>query len=320
MLRAVAVGVVLVTALASCTSDAAQPAQPGSQASTPQSAPSSALTPDAPAPSAPSAGDARGRYVALGDSYTAGPLIPTTDLANGCLRSDHNYPSLLAADRGLRLVDVSCAGATTEDVLGPQITGGQSTVAAQLRAVTPRTDLVTLGIGGNDLELFSTLVQTCIALAPIDPQGSPCADSAQGRGLVGDLPTIGDNVAEVLRRVTRRAPDARVLLVGYLRIGPARTSCGEGIPFAAGDVAFAHRTSLALRAQLRRAAARTGVEFVDMFARSRGHDLCSPEPWVNGAENLPGVAAALHPLEVGMRAIADTIDGRLGARVGASGG
>ena len=27
------------------------------------------------------------RYAALGDSFTAGPLIPTTDLASGCFRS-----------------------------------------------------------------------------------------------------------------------------------------------------------------------------------------------------------------------------------------
>ena len=37
-----------------------------------------------------------GRYVALGDSFSAGPLIPTTDLAGGCARSDHNYPPLVA--------------------------------------------------------------------------------------------------------------------------------------------------------------------------------------------------------------------------------
>ena len=37
-------------------------------------------------------------YVALGDSYTAGPIIPVqqTDPL-GCLRSDHNYPHLVAA-------------------------------------------------------------------------------------------------------------------------------------------------------------------------------------------------------------------------------
>jgi hypothetical protein len=40
-------------------------------------------------PPPPGSGD---QYVALGDSYTAGPLIPTqlSDPA-GCQRSDHNY-------------------------------------------------------------------------------------------------------------------------------------------------------------------------------------------------------------------------------------
>ena len=37
------------------------------------------------------------RYVALGDSYTAAPLVPDTDTTNGCLRSTNNYPALVAA-------------------------------------------------------------------------------------------------------------------------------------------------------------------------------------------------------------------------------
>ena len=55
------------------------------------------------------------RYVSLGDSYAAGPLIPPqTSLPVGCLRSDRNYPSLLAATLGAaEHVDVSCSGATT---------------------------------------------------------------------------------------------------------------------------------------------------------------------------------------------------------------
>src|SRR3989442_5352690 len=37
-------------------------------------------------------------YVALGDSYTAGPVIPVQQNDPlGCLRSDHNYPHLVAA-------------------------------------------------------------------------------------------------------------------------------------------------------------------------------------------------------------------------------
>jgi hypothetical protein len=61
-------------------------------------------------------------YVALGDSYTAGPPIPvqeTTPL--GCLRSDHNYPYLVAAALGVvEFRDPSCSGAETEDMTQPQ--------------------------------------------------------------------------------------------------------------------------------------------------------------------------------------------------------
>jgi len=60
-----------------------------------------------------------GRYVALGDSYTAGPLIPNQVDLN-CLRSDHNYPTLASASiHSSSFVDVSCSGATTNDVLNP---------------------------------------------------------------------------------------------------------------------------------------------------------------------------------------------------------
>ncbi|MFI6490884.1 hypothetical protein [Streptomyces sp. NPDC050564] len=42
---------------------------------------------------APAAASLKGPYVALADSYTAGPKIPgRTGGPAGCDRSDHNYP------------------------------------------------------------------------------------------------------------------------------------------------------------------------------------------------------------------------------------
>ena len=35
-------------------------------------------------------------YVAMGDSYTAAPFVPLTDVAYGCFRSSNNYPKLVA--------------------------------------------------------------------------------------------------------------------------------------------------------------------------------------------------------------------------------
>src|SRR6185312_16095982 len=92
-----------------------------------------------------------GRYVALGDSYTSGPLIPTQVDLN-CVRSNRNYPALTAAAIGSSaFVDVSCGGATTDDILN----AGSGTlgvpVPAQVNAVTAATALVTIGIGGNDI-------------------------------------------------------------------------------------------------------------------------------------------------------------------------
>src|SRR4051795_7220746 len=93
-------------------------------------------------------------YVAMGDSYSAGPLIPTTDLAGGCARSDHNYPSLLADRLHVRsFVDTTRSGAAAGHRALVQHPFQGSRVPPQLNAVTPGTDLVSLGIGGNDLDL-----------------------------------------------------------------------------------------------------------------------------------------------------------------------
>src|SRR3954447_4121541 len=95
---------------------------------------------------------AGGRYIALGDSFTAGPLIPHrhgTPIA--CLRSDHNYPALVARLlEPAAFTDVSCSAATTEDMTRAQpVLFGHN--IPQLDAVTRDSTLVTIGIGGNDI-------------------------------------------------------------------------------------------------------------------------------------------------------------------------
>src|SRR5215210_4180078 len=70
--------------------------------------------------SAPAA-TAQPSYVALGDSFTAGPLIPLQIPPYGCLKSDHNYPHLAAPSLGLEAFrDISCSGAETEDMTQTQ--------------------------------------------------------------------------------------------------------------------------------------------------------------------------------------------------------
>ena len=249
-------------------------------------------------------------YVALGDSFTAGPLVPTTALADGCLRSDGNYPALLAERLDIaRVTDVSCSGATTADLTGRQQTVGSATVRPQLDALRRGTDLVTLGIGGNDFALFSTLVQTCSRLRPVDPQGSPCAEQlrAQGVDLVARTGDIADRVVAALRRIEARAPEAEVLVVGYPRLTPETGTCPRRLPFAEGDYAWGDRLTRALNDALADAADRAGVGFVDMYAASEGHDICAEDPWVNGRRTDRAAALAYHPFAVGMEAVADEV-------------
>ena len=307
MIRRVWLVLLLLGALlAGCSSGGSQPA--GQSDASP-----STVKPRVVSPSTSSAARFH-RYVAMGDSFSAGPLIPTTDLAGGCARSDHNYPSLLAERLGVRtFVDVTCSGATTSDLTHVQHTFGDARIPPQARQLTPRTDLVTIGIGGNDLRLFNTLVRLCTRLAPTDPTGSPCSHelARQDIDLGSATRRITANVTAALREVRRRAPNATVVLVGYLRLVPDRGTCGA-LPLAAGDYAVGRRIGEALTRAQRRAARTTGVRFVDMYALSRGHDICSGDPWVNGRITDRQRALSYHPFESGMKADAAAVLKALG--------
>ena len=275
------------------------------------SAPAADVTPGASDPAA-SPSERSERYVALGDSFTSGPFVPTTDLASGCLRSDHNYPSLLADRLDVAdFVDVSCAGARTRDLPHRQLTLPGARIPAQLDALDPDTTLVTLGIGGNDFDLYSHLTNTCLQLRSSDPTGSPCRTTMTSgtRDLVATTTArIGRRVERALRQVAERAPGARVVLVGYPRIAPARGECPDLLPYATGDVPFGDEVLRRLTSAMRHAADRAGAEFLDMYAASRGHDVCSARPYVNGVHSDRGRAAAFHPLPRGMRATAAALE------------
>ena len=178
------------------------------------------------------------RYVALGDSYTAAPLIAGKMSNDGCFRSSNNYPSLVAAELdGATFVDRSCGGATTRDMAARQDTGF-GRVPPQFSGLTADTDLVTIGIGGNDFGVFGSLIQGCPGLRKGDPTGSPCRDYFSGGGrdeLLARATRVQGRVAGVLRQIETRAPDATVVVVDYPRITPRSGTCPRLLPLATGD-------------------------------------------------------------------------------------
>ena len=265
-----------------------------------------------PGGSAPSATTIR-RYVALGDSYTAAPYVYLTDVANGCLRSNGNYPALLAQRLGVaKHVDVSCSGATSKDLFGRQGTFQQQTVPPQLAAVTRDTDLVTVGIGGNDFGLFGSLVGTCPISGPqgriFAPRDGVRCGQVDLRRASADVRRIGALITRDLRAIHRKAPDATVVLVGYPRILDPLHSCPKVLPVARRDTIALDAVTRSLSLQMKAAAARTGSVFVDLYAASKGHDVCAgKDAWVNGVRTDTGRAAALHPFAEEQRAAAGLI-------------
>jgi lysophospholipase L1-like esterase len=251
-------------------------------------------------------------YVALGDSYASGPWIPEqrTDPV-GCLRSTRNYPARLAAALRIRdYTDVSCGGARTGDMTAPQpVRLGPN--PPQFDALRPDTDLVTLTIGGNDIDIGDLWV-TCARLGAAGPPlGDPCKRQATAGGTdryAQRIAATAPKVARALEGIRARSPRARVLLVGYLRLLPPALGCYPVFPIARGDVPYVDGVEQQLTAMLADQASNHGAVFVDSYVGSLGHDACRlpAVKWVEGtAPTSP--AAPVHPNAIGMQAVADLV-------------
>jgi lysophospholipase L1-like esterase len=256
-------------------------------------------------------------YVALGDSYTAGPLVPDqTGSPAGCLRSTHSYPFLVAAGTGAgTFTDVSCQGATTADMTRSQSVP-LGTNPPQDNALSAGTTLVTLQISGNDIG-FSDIIVHCTTLSLTDPFGSPCKDHYTSGGtdrLRAKINAAAPKVAADLQGIHAGAPNARVLLVGYPVILPnSGDGCWPVVPIAFGDVPYLRGVEKALNAMLAAVAAANNATFVDTYTASIGHDVCQDPgtKWVEGL--IPtSPAAPFHPNRLGEQEMARQVLSALG--------
>jgi len=263
-------------------------------------------------PAAAAGPPAPNHYVALGDSYTAGPGIPNqVPDGIGCGRSDHNYPHLVAAALEVgHFTDVSCGSATTAHMTGAQPLPDGMTNAPQLDALGPDVDLVTIGIGGNDIG-FGEIMITCAAHSLLLPVGAPCREhyNRHGDELGARIDATAPKVAAVLAGIRQRAPEARLLVVGYPVILPAAgPGCWPLMPVAVGDVAWLRTVEGRLNAMLAGQAAAAGAVFVDTYTSGVGHDVCRL-PGVKWVEGFVPTAQAnpVHPNALGMANSAEQV-------------
>jgi lysophospholipase L1-like esterase len=270
-------------------------------------------------------------YVALGDSYSAGYGLtdPTRLPVSACGQSARDYPHRIAARFGLALHDVTCGGATSEDVTDRHQFRG---VPPQIDALSARTRLVTLTIGGNDADLFGTAA-SCLALTATGPVFSGRDASSCRSTLVHDgedqlgakiQSRVGLGIADTLAAVRRAAPSARVVFLGYPAIfpdvahTPAKGCFRAGLdlgtltgsfprntyPFTDTDVRYLHGVQEELDDVARSAAAAAGVRYLDVFRATQGRTGCARSgayvsgvtlDSTNGFRRIDLEPGALHP-------------------------
>jgi lysophospholipase L1-like esterase len=260
---------------------------------------------------------ATGPYVALGDSYTAGPLVPNpTGSPILCGRSTNNYPQdVKRAIAPSSFTDASCSGATTANMTASQsLEGGAQTAPPQFNALSSSDALVTVGIGGNDAGLIS-VAEECAELDALWPFGTRCKSHYNSGGTDTEVAAINatePKVAATIQGIHARAPKAKVLVVGYPDGLPQNGStCYPVVPFSSGDVTYFNSLELDLNAVIKQAAQANGATYVNTFTSSIGHDACKGSAaWVNGI--IPtSPAFPLHPNQAGEANMAAQVEGDL---------
>jgi len=218
-------------------------------------------------------------YVALGDSYSSGVGAGSYIGSSGdCDRSTKAYPYLWAAAHSPSTFDfTACSGARTGDVL-----------ANQLTPLSTGTALVSISIGGNDAG-FADVMTTCV----LQSDSSCLARINTAKAYVDS--TLPGQLDNVYSAITTRAPNARVVVLGYPRFYKLGTTClglSETKRKAINDAADYLDTATA------KVAADHGFTFGDVRTTFTGHEICSGSSWLHSVEWF-NIGESYHPTAAG---------------------
>jgi lysophospholipase L1-like esterase len=218
-------------------------------------------------------------YVALGDSYSSGTGTRDYSLDSGCQRGPYAYPALIKADRpNTNLTFVACSGAKTGDVL-----------ANQVQSLSTSTNIVTITIGGNDAG-FSDVITQCALPWP----WSCDSDITNAQNYIRN--TLPGSLNNVYSQIKTRAPNARVVVLGYPRLFMG-VDCNAGTFFSTDEMTKLNATADLLKTTISGRAAAYGFTFKDAIPAFTGHAVCSSTEWLNGLSNP--TSDSYHPNRTG---------------------
>jgi lysophospholipase L1-like esterase len=221
-------------------------------------------------------------YVALGDSYSSGTGTRTyINDGTSCQRSVYAYPSLDASALGLSLNFRACSGATVADVTN-----------TQLSALSSTTAYATISVGGNDAG-FASVLTTCA-----QPSWASNCNGAIDTAQSTINNTLPGRLATLYSSIRAKAPNARVIVVGYPRIFNGE-DCNAFTWFSPTEESLLNATADLLNTRTATAASNAGFTFVNPTSKFVGHAVCDDVEWLNGLSSP--VSESYHPNVAGHR-------------------
>ncbi|MEE1927214.1 SGNH/GDSL hydrolase family protein [Streptomyces sp. TRM 70351] len=202
-------------------------------------------------------------YVALGDSYASGVGAGAYDSGSGsCKRSTRAHAKLWAnANSPDSFAFTACSGARTQDVIN-----------GQLGPLNAGTTLVSISIGGNDAGFADTMT-TCV----LQGESACVSRVSQARTYINNtLPARLDAAYDAIRA---KAPNARVVVLGYPRMYQLNGSCFLGI--SERSRAAINAASDDLHTVTSKRAADHGFAYGDVRGTFAGHEICSSSSWLH---------------------------------------
>ncbi|MGA8363642.1 MAG: SGNH/GDSL hydrolase family protein [Solirubrobacteraceae bacterium] len=183
----------------------------------------------------------------------------------------------------------------------------------QFNSLSSSTQVVSVGIGGNDKGLFLNTLITCGAEDLVFPFGTPCKNT-YGHKLAEEIAEDGPVVGAALAQIHVISPAAQVFVVGYPDILPQSGNCWPTVPLTSGDVAYLNGVEQELNAMLSSEAASNGATYVDTYTPSIGRDACKSVSVRYVEPVLPeSDAFSVHPNERGMAADASEVEAAMRA-------
>jgi hypothetical protein len=256
------------------------------------------------------------KWVALGDSYAADVAVPPWQSpaeADGCGQSERDWERQLAARLNahsanwVELTDATCGSATARaGILGEQtalvgppydIPGDLPARPPQIDSVTADTDVVTVGIGGNDLG-FGPILIKCMELGGENQRCRPYFETGPGRpALDAGWRTLRSGLADTMGAIKARAPHAKVFVMGYPAVAgaPIQGQCTREIlgipnfyklgPMIKDDAPWFDEIEQGLNYEVENAADAAGATYVDTYTSSIAHGACLPSGTANQPPN-----------------------------------